>query len=92
MDVRLLTGPETGPEGDLLNHPRARGIPVTKIPSLVREVDPVRDILATAALWRELRRLRPGIVHTHSGKAGILGRLAARKTDAPPAKPADAKH
>jgi glycosyltransferase involved in cell wall biosynthesis len=53
------------------------------VPSLVREIDPPRDLTALAALARLLGRLRgssagPLVVHTHSSKAGILGRLAAR--------------
>ena len=47
------------------------------IPSLVREVSPLQDLRALWELVATFRRLRPKIVHTHSSKAGILGRLAA---------------
>jgi len=47
------------------------------IPSLIREVQPVQDFMALVALWRLFRRERPQVVHTHSSKAGILGRWAA---------------
>jgi glycosyltransferase involved in cell wall biosynthesis len=77
LDACLVTGPQTGPEGNLLDHPLARGLPVIGVESLVREIAPGRDLRALVALWRELRRLKPDVVHTHSGKAGILGRLAA---------------
>ncbi|HZS34179.1 MAG TPA: glycosyltransferase [Methylomirabilota bacterium] len=74
----LVTGPETGPEGDLRGEAEQRGVPVCVIPSLVRELAPRRDLAALLALRRLFERSRPDIVHTHSSKAGILGRLAAR--------------
>jgi glycosyltransferase involved in cell wall biosynthesis len=77
VDAWLLTGPQTGPEGNLLEHPLASGVPVMVVDALVREIAPDRDLRALVGLWRALRRLRPEVVHTHSGKAGLLGRLAA---------------
>jgi glycosyltransferase involved in cell wall biosynthesis len=59
------------------------GIPVHFVPSLGRSIRPLRDLRALLALVRILRRMRPAIVHTHSSKAGILGRLAARLTGVP---------
>lgn len=47
------------------------------IPALGREIRPGKDVLALFSLVRHLKRIRPQIVHTHSSKAGILGRLAA---------------
>jgi glycosyltransferase involved in cell wall biosynthesis len=44
---------------------------------LVRPVHPIKDVLALVAIYKKLRELRPEIVHTHSSKAGILGRIAA---------------
>ena len=73
----LLTGPETGVEGELHSESRARGIPVIIEPSLVRRLSPWHDFLATIGLWRTIRRGRYDIVHTHSSKAGIVGRIAA---------------
>ncbi len=73
----LLTGPETGVEGELHSESRARGIPVIVEPCLVRRLSPWHDLLATIRLWREIRRGRYDIVHTHSSKAGIVGRVAA---------------
>lgn len=51
---------------------------VRLLPSLRREISPVADPVALFALARAFRRMGPAIVHTHSSKAGILGRLAAR--------------
>ena len=53
------------------------GVEVGTIPSLVREIRPLQDLCALWELVGAFRRLRPKIVHTHSSKAGILGRLAA---------------
>ncbi len=83
VDVDLISGPTTGPEGSL--EPEARTIPVpfTLVPSLVRPIQPWRDIQAWRALTALLRHRRPEIVHTHSGKAGFIGRLAARRARIP---------
>jgi glycosyltransferase involved in cell wall biosynthesis len=73
-DVTLITGPEG------LLRDWAERIPDLKrvwMPSLVREVRPVDDLTTLFKLWRYFRRERPDIVHTHSSKAGILGRWAA---------------
>jgi glycosyltransferase involved in cell wall biosynthesis len=47
------------------------------LPALVRRIDPVNDARALVALAQQLARLKPDIVHTHTSKAGIVGRLAA---------------
>jgi glycosyltransferase involved in cell wall biosynthesis len=81
--VKVLSGPQTGPEGSLIEEVRARGVPLTILPDLRREIDPWRDL---KALWKLARFIRAGrftIVHTHSSKAGILGRIAARLAGTP---------
>lgn len=50
---------------------------------LVRQISPLKDLAAFFELRALLRKLRPEIVHTHSSKAGILGRLAARAAGVP---------
>lgn len=60
-----------------------RGVKVIAIPSLVRRISPVQDLKALFSLWRLLIRERPYIVHTHTSKAGILGRFAAKLAGVP---------
>src|SRR5688572_31875067 len=47
------------------------------IDTLCRPLSPIDDVRALLRLYREFRRVRPRIVHTHMAKAGMLGRLAA---------------
>jgi len=73
-----------GPGGYLDDEARALpDVPVHFVPALVRPLRPHRDAAALVALVRLMRRLRPGIVHTHSSKAGILGRWAAAMAGVP---------
>jgi glycosyltransferase involved in cell wall biosynthesis len=76
-DVLLITGPALGPEGDLLGQGRAGGVPIRLIDSLRRSIDPRRDLAAYKELRRAIREFHPDVVHTHSAKAGFLGRLVA---------------
>jgi glycosyltransferase involved in cell wall biosynthesis len=76
-DVRLLCGAEEGREGSLKAR-AAEIVPLTIVPPLRRSVDLRQDVAAALSLRREFRQLMPAIVHTHSSKAGILGRFAAR--------------
>ncbi|MCE9583515.1 MAG: glycosyltransferase family 4 protein [Planctomycetes bacterium] len=82
-DVSLVTGPAEGPEGELLTRAKRGGFPVVEVTSLRRAVRPVADIRAFSALADIFRRERPDIVHTHSSKAGILGRFAAASAGVP---------
>lgn len=61
---------------------RAMGIDVVDIP-MRREISPWLDACALARIYRRLRRGRFDIVHTHSSKAGFLGRIAARLAGVP---------
>ncbi len=79
----LLTGPQTGPEGELHTESRARGVTLHVEPVLWRELHPAKDVLALFRLVRFLSRGRFDIVHTNSSKAGILGRVAARIAGVP---------
>ena len=76
--TQIIAGPQTGPEGELITEVQKQGIPLTIIPEIVREVNPVKDLIATFKLVNIFRREQPHIVHTHSSKTGIIGRWAAR--------------
>jgi glycosyltransferase involved in cell wall biosynthesis len=83
VEVQLIAGPTSGPEGSLED--QARSVPglLTLVPELVRPVHPLKDWIAFRKLEQAVRRQQPDLVHTHSGKAGILGRLAARRAGVP---------
>lgn len=81
--VHIVSGPQTGSEGSLIETVQERGIPLVLEPTLVREVNPVKDLLS---IWRLARLMREGnytVVHTHSSKAGIVGRWAAKLAGVP---------
>ncbi len=82
-DVTLLAGPETGVEGTMFDVARNSGIPVRVIDNLRRNILPLKDVRALPELVKALQQLNPDIVHTHSSKAGILGRFAARLAGVP---------
>jgi glycosyltransferase involved in cell wall biosynthesis len=83
LDVDLVAGPAGPCEGSLEGAFDCIPQALTLLPSLVRPVRPWQDVRALAALTRRFRERPPAIVHTHSGKAGILGRLAARRAGVP---------
>jgi glycosyltransferase involved in cell wall biosynthesis len=81
--VTLISGPTRGPEGSLVARARSAGYEFIELRELIRPVNPWMDLRARRYLAMEFERLRPDIVHTHSSKAGILGRLAARDARVP---------
>ena len=92
VEVNLISGPTAGPEGSLEDEARkifsdsalrASHSAFTIVPELVRPVHPLKDFIALRKLGKILREQKPDIVHTHSGKAGILGRLAAKRAGVP---------
>jgi len=80
-DVRVVCGPDVGQEGSIFDAV-AGEVPTTLLPVLRRSIRPLDDVRAFAALRSFYRRARPAIVHTHSSKAGFIGRLAARGSGA----------
>lgn len=58
-------------------------IEMSEIPELVREISPLKDLIALLKLYRLIKQGRFDLVHTHTSKAGVLGRLAARLARVP---------
>src|SRR5436190_8508669 len=83
VHVRLISGPTKGSEGSMESSFATCPETLSIVPDLIRPVHPWKDISALFHITRALRKDLPEIVHTHSGKAGILGRLAARRAGVP---------
>ena len=82
-DCELVTGPQTGPEGSLHEQVRAAGVPLIVLDELRRAPNPLLDLAAVWELKNLFKEKKYDIVHTHSGKAGFVGRLAARLANVP---------
>jgi glycosyltransferase involved in cell wall biosynthesis len=79
----LVTGMVGPDEGDMTYAATQRGVTPLIIPALGREISPLADLHSLARLIGLMRRYRPHVVHTHTAKAGFLGRLAARLSGVP---------
>jgi glycosyltransferase involved in cell wall biosynthesis len=79
----LVTGSVGPGEADMLGVARERGARIEVIPELGRALRPWDDLVALTRLVRILRRHRPAIIHTHTAKAGALGRGAAALAGVP---------
>jgi glycosyltransferase involved in cell wall biosynthesis len=75
-DVTFITGPAIGPEGELFGQTKNQKYNVIVLDKLRRAIDPVKDAVSYYQIKKHLRYIQPDIVHTHSAKAGILGRFA----------------
>jgi len=81
-ELTIVAGTRDGGPGELVPQLEALGAQVIVVPSLRRAVS-LRDVRAFGELVRVFRRMRPDVVHTHSSKAGVLGRIAARVARVP---------
>ncbi len=81
--TRLVVGRESPHEGNMLALAAEKGVPCEPMAGLGREIRPLSDFRAFWGLYRLLRDFKPSIVHTHTAKAGLLGRLAARLAGVP---------
>jgi glycosyltransferase involved in cell wall biosynthesis len=79
-DTVLVAGTLAWGEESMANVAEARGVVVHPLDDLHREISPLADIRAIIHLVRLLRRERPAILHTHTAKAGAVGRIAALLT------------
>ncbi len=82
-EVSLVTGPGLGPEGSLEPRAMAGGYPVLLVPEMRRSLHPLRDWRSYRETIRIFRKLQPDLVHTHSSKAGIIGRAGAAQLGIP---------
>ncbi len=77
FESTLVCG-QIGPrEGDMAYLAEAHGVTPVYVAELGRELSPLRDAVTLLKLWRLMRRMRPDVVHTHTAKAGFVGRWAA---------------
>jgi glycosyltransferase involved in cell wall biosynthesis len=82
-EVELATGFSPGREGKLLENAQYGDFPVVEFPDMVREISPPHDLKTFFALKKYFKEKKFDCVHTHSSKAGIIGRLAARAAGVP---------
>jgi len=66
-----------------LNEAKKKGVTILSLDPMVRKIDPISDFKTLLTLLRLFKKEKPDIVHTHTSKAGILGRLAAWITRVP---------
>jgi glycosyltransferase involved in cell wall biosynthesis len=78
FDVILLSGRTYDPDGEIAAFIAEKKINYILIPELVREIGLLKDITAFCKIYNFLRREKFDIVHTHTSKAGIIGRWAAK--------------
>lgn len=75
-EVTLMSGIDKGREGELLSMAREKTRLIV-VPEMGRSINPLSDLIAFWKIYRLIRKGRYHIVHTHSSKAGVLGRIAA---------------
>lgn len=76
-ETTLVAGDVAGGEESMESVAQQRGVDIVRLPGLSRELSPVRDLVAVWRLARIIRRVKPDVIHTHTAKAGAVGRAAA---------------
>ena len=75
VNAVLVTGYCDENESDYLDEV-AKDVKAVRVPGLGRSISPLRDVNAFFLLIREIRKFKPDVIHTHTAKAGVLGRVA----------------
>lgn len=73
----------TGEEGYCTDQARRLGVECHVLPALVQRIDPISDLKALGSVAKLIRGIQPDLVHCHTTKAGLIGRLAARAVNVP---------
>jgi glycosyltransferase involved in cell wall biosynthesis len=76
-ETTLVAGDVGGGEESMESVAEQRGVDIVRLPGLSRELSPMRDLVAVWRLARIIRRVKPDVIHTHTAKAGAVGRAAA---------------
>ncbi len=79
----VLAGVREPTEPDGSADLRATGAEVVDVPELIRGLDPAQEVRALRAIVKQVRRVRPALIHTHMSKAGALGRAAGHLAGVP---------
>ena len=83
FETTLASGSPAAVEGDMSDLAPAHGVNLHHLKQLGPRISPWDDGVAFYRLFQLMRRISPAIVHTHTAKAGALGRLAARLVGVP---------
>ncbi len=73
----LVCGTVGADEGDMQYYAEAHGVQPVIIPELGRSLNPLRDLVTIWKVYQLIRQYQPDVVHTHTAKAGFVGRIAA---------------
>jgi len=82
-ETALAVGPTLGPRSPTEDVARQRGVAFLDVPHLMRSISPLKELAALWELWRLIRCGDYHIVHTHTSKGGVIGRLAAWLANSP---------
>ena len=77
FETHLISGQPSKDEGDMFEQAANKNIPVTIIRSMNRAISPLNDLISLIKIIKEIKKFSPDIIHTHTSKAGFLGRIAA---------------
>ena len=76
FDSLLVTGKAAKCEGNMFEFAKSKSIEPIIIPQLERKISPINDLIALFKILFLIKKEEPEIIHTHTAKAGALGRLA----------------